>query len=111
MKYIVEVFSVLTMLMLNLFVCIAVLSVSADVAAAKEYRAGVIAEIENSNFNPGVIDGCRVQASQQGYELEVSPCVYDENYDRRIAEVRLTYSYEIPLLGVSQQRVTRGIAR
>lgn len=111
MKYIIEAFSILTVLMLNLFLCIAVLSVSADVAAAKEYKADVVAEIENSNFNPTVIAGCKEQAALQGYSLEVTPCVYEETRNRCIAEVRLTYAYEIPLLGISQQRITRGIAR
>lgn len=111
MKYIIEAFSILMVLLLNLAVCVAVLSVSADVAAAKEYKADVIAEIENSNFNPNVIAACQGQAVQDGYSLEVTPCVYDADYDRCIAEVRLTYDYEIPLLGITQRRVTRGIAR
>ena len=111
MKYIIEVFSVLILLLLNLLVCVSVVSVGADVAAAKEYKADVVAEIENSNFNPEVIAGCREQAKVMGYQLEVVPCTYDADYDRRIAEVRLTYRYEIPLLGISQERMTRGIAR
>lgn len=111
MKYIIEVFSVLMLLLLNLFMCVAVVSVGADVAAAKEYKADVVAELENSNFNPEVIAGCMEQATAQGYELEIVPCTYDDIYDRQIAEVRLTYRYEIPLLGISQERVTRGIAR
>lgn len=111
MKYIIEAFSILIVLMLNLLLCIAVLSVSADVAAAKEYKADVVAELENSNFNPNVIDACKAQAASQGYSLEVTTCTYEENQDRCIAQVRLTYDYEIPLLGVSQQRVTSGIAR
>ncbi len=111
MKYVVEAFSILIVLMLNLSVCIAVLSVSADIAAAKEYKADVIAEIENSNFNPRVMDACREGAAERGYSLEVTPCMYDPDYDRCIAEVRLTYDYEIPLLGITGQRVTKGIAR
>lgn len=111
MKYIVEAFSILMVLMLNLFLGLTVISVSADVAVAKEYKAMVVAEIENSDFNPNVIAACEEQAALQGYSLEITPCVYDERCDRRIAEIRLTYNYELPLLGVSQQRVTRGIAR
>lgn len=111
MKYIVEAFSILMVLMLNLFLCMTVISVSADVAAAKEYKAHVVAEIENSDFNPNVIAACKEQAELQGYSLEITPCEYDAGSGRRIAEVRLTYDYELPLLGVSQQRVTKGIAR
>lgn len=111
MKYIIEAFSILVSLMFQLFLCVAVVTVSADVAAAKEYKADVVAEIENSNFNSNVIAACKEQASVQGYSLEVTTCLYDEELDYRIAEVELTYTYEIPLLGVAQERVTRGIAR
>lgn len=111
MKYIIEAFSVLLVVILNLFLCIGIVTVSADVAAAKEYKAEIVAEIENSNFNPSVIEACKQQASSQGYSLYVRSIVYDTLNDRRIAEVELTYTYEIPLLGVAQQRVTRGAAR
>ena len=71
MKYIIEVFSVMLVLVFNLLLCVNMLGVSADVAAAKEFKAAMIAEIENSDFNPYVIDGCKAQAGTEGYELEV----------------------------------------
>lgn len=71
MKYIIEVFSVMLVLVFNLLLCISMLGVSVDVAAAKEFKATMIAEIENSDFNPYVIDGCKAQARTEGYELEV----------------------------------------
>ena len=108
MKYIIEVFSVMLVLVFNLLLCISMLGVSADVAAAKEFKATMIAEIENSDFNPYVIDGCKAQART---ELEVQSYTYGGQSDRRIAGINLYYRYRIPLLGVSQQRVTRGIAR
>ena len=43
-----------------------VVSVSGQIAAAKEYKADVIAEIENSNFNPSVIAACTSQADEVG---------------------------------------------
>ena len=111
MKYIIEAFSVLTVLMINLFICIGVLTASVDVAAAKQYNADVVAEIENSNFNPNVIAECETQAQAQGYLLEVTTAAYLGNDERYTAQVKLTYTYEIPVLGISQQRVTRGLAR
>ena len=55
MKYIVEIFSGLFMLIWNLCLCVSMLGVSSETAEAKEYKAAVVAEIENSNFNPNVI--------------------------------------------------------
>lgn len=111
MKHIIEAFSVLVVLVLNLCLCIGMITVSADVAAAKEWKADVIAEIENSDFNPRVIDGCKEQAAQMGYVLEVNTGSYNGARERCVADVRLTYDYKIPLLGISKSRVMQGIAR
>lgn len=111
MKHIIEGFSVLFAMMLNLCMTAGVLNVTAKVAAAKEYKAAVVAEIENSNFNPNVIAACIQDADGWGYTMEVTTCSYGEDMGRKMAEVCLIYNYEVPLLGVSGQSVTRGIAR
>ena len=76
-----------------------------------KYKADVIAEIENSNFNPDVISACISQAQSAGYTLQVSGYVYDADHDIQSAEVIVSYSYEMPLLGISKTQSTRGIAR
>ena len=111
MKSIIGAFGTLLVLMMNLFMCITVSNASAMVAAAKEYKAAVVAEIENSNFNVYVIQGCKEQAKKAGYELEVTNYVYDKNNDIQTAEVIVTYEYEIPLFGIHRTETTRGIAR
>lgn len=111
MRNIIGAFGTLTMLAIYFFSCISVGNAGITVAAAKEFKAQVVAEIENSNFNPKVIEGCIRQAENAGYRLQVNSCMYDERYDMQSAEVVLTYRYEIPLLGISETRTTRGIAR
>lgn len=111
MKSIIGAFGTIMVLMLNLVMCIGVNNVSVTTAAAKEFKADVVAEIENSNFNPNVINGCIKQAQDAGYELEITSCTYDENNNIQTAEVVLTYSYHIPLFGMSGTKSTRGIAR
>lgn len=111
MKQIIGAFSMLFVLMLNIFICISIGTVSGDVAAAKEYKTDVIAEIENSNFNPNVIDSCILQAKEQGYTLQITNCVYDENSNIQTAEVILSYDYKIPLFGIKDTKMTGGIAR
>ncbi len=111
MRNIIGAFSALVILVLNLFLCISVSSASVAVSAAKEYKADVIAEIENSNFNPEVIDACVQQARELGYSLEVNGYVYDEAHDIQSAEVIVSYSYEMPLFGIAKTQMTRGIAR
>lgn len=111
MKHIIGAFSVLMILLLHIFIGVAVITVNAEVAAVKEYKAAVVAEVENSNFNPAVIAECKAQAAKRGYSLQVTECLYDEERDLRTAEVVLTYTYKIPLLGITNTRTTRGIAR
>lgn len=93
------------------FVCIDLSNAGLVIAEAKEFKAEIIAEIENSNFNPNVIEGCITQAEAAGYELEVTTCVYDEKRNLQSAEVILTYVYRIPFFGIEEIKTTRGIAR
>lgn len=111
MKNIIAAFGTLMVLMLNLVICIGVSNASVTTAVAKEFKADVVAEIENSNFNPNVINGCISQAQEAGYELEITSCTYDENNNIQTAEVVLTYSYYIPLFNIQGTKSTRGIAR
>ena len=111
MKHIIGIFGTFIVIMLNIFLCISVINASGAVAEAKEFKSDVIAEIENSNFNSNVIDGCINQAQLEGYKLQIINCVYDEQNSIRTAEVVLTYEYEIPFLGIREERTTRGMAR
>ena len=55
MKNIISAFTTLFFYLLCVFGAAALLTASAQTAAAKEYKADVIAEIENSDFNRDVI--------------------------------------------------------
>lgn len=111
MRNIIGAFGIVMILGLYFFVCIGVSNASITVAEAKEFKAQVIAEIENSNFNPKVIEGCILQAETVGYQLDITTCVYDEKRDIQSAEVVLTYEYSLPILGIVRVNTTRGIAR
>lgn len=111
MKQITGAFCTLLILTLNVLICTGVITASGQTAAAKEYKADVIAEIENSNFNPNVIKGCMEQAAAAGYDLLVTNCLYDADGDLQTAEVVLKYSYAVPVLGLEGVKSVRGIAR
>ena len=111
MKHIISVFVTMFSFILHLFLCIAVSNVSGAITEAKELKADVIAEIENSNFNPNVIDACIRQAKDAGYFMQVTNCIYDERQKIQTAEVIVSYQYEIPFLGIYETMTTRGIAR
>ncbi len=111
MKQIISSFSIVLVLLVNILICLAVVTINADISAAKEYKAAVVAEIESSNFNPEVIRCCIEQAADAGYTLDVSCGYYDRDADVKMAEVVLHYPYKIPLLGITETKSTRGIAR
>ena len=111
MRNIISAFGILMVLAIYFFSCIELSNAGIVVAEAKEFKAEVIAEIENSNFNENVISACIRQAEMAGYELMVTNCMYDENYNIQTAEVVLTYEYNLPLFGISEIKTTRGIAR
>ena len=79
-------------------------------AAAKEYKADVIAEIENSDFNRDVISSCISQAQSAGYTLTVTPSANADG-ETVSADVILSYDYKMPVFGIEKTHMTRGIAR
>lgn len=111
MKHMITAYGALIVFILNTFMCITVSNATAAMAEAKEYKAQVVAEIENSNFNENVINACITQAQTEGYQISITNCIYDENYNIQTAEVILTYSYNLPLFGISETKTSRGIAR
>jgi len=111
MRNIIGAFGTLMVLVIYFFSCIAISNAGVAIAEAKEFKADVVAEIENSNFNPKVIEGCIAQAEAAGYQLVITSYIYDERCDIKSAEIIIKYSYDIPLLGISQTKTTRGIAR
>jgi ABC-type sugar transport system substrate-binding protein len=111
LKQIVGAYGTLIILLFHLFTCVTVSIASEQAEAAKSYKAGVIAEIENSDFNRTVIDSCIAQAAAVGYELYVNPCTYDGDMRVTTAEVILNYKCSLLLLGITQEMTTRGFAR
>ena len=101
MKNIISAFTTLFFYLLCVFGAAALLTASAQTAAAKEYKADVITEIENSDFN---------QAQSEGYTLAVTPSANAEG-ETVSADVVLSYSYKMPVFGIEKTHQTRGIAR
>jgi DNA-binding LacI/PurR family transcriptional regulator len=111
MRQIIGAFGSVMILIFHMFICITLTVATGQSEAAKSYKAAVIAEIENSDFNPDVIAGCIDQAAASGYVLTVNSCTYDEAMRINTAEVILEYTYELPLFHATQSGETRGFAR
>ena len=118
-KSFLGVFFLLSMLLLG----IGILSAQTDVADALDYKADIIAELENSNYNAKVMEACIRQAKESGYEVEITTytpekqtAVYttdnvSDTTDVVMAEVKLTYPYRIGFLNAVTDHQVRGYAR
>lgn len=111
MKKILTTFFIVFLLMIFVIVGIGIISVNLDIEKARDYKADVIAEIENSNFNTKVIASCIDQATEAGYELEVTPIVTDTETNQQIATIVLKYQYTFKILNINNTHEIRGYAR
>lgn len=100
-------------LLLSVFTMAGVMSASIDSNNARDFHASVIAEIEDSNFAPSVINACKTQASNAGYELLIdeNSIVKDEDGKPTLMEVILKYNYHVDFLGVISTQQIRAFAR
>ena len=84
-------------LLLSVFTMAGVMSACIDANNARDFHASVVAEIEDSNFAPSVINACKTQAANAGYELLIdeSSIVKDEDGKPTLMEVILKYNYHV----------------
>ena len=94
-------------LMVTGMVGIGVVTAGIQSANARNYHTDVISEIECSNFNEGVLEACKQQAQDDGYELRVRTMSYDAQGHTKRAEVILDYEYAIPVLNLITVRLVR----
>lgn len=84
--------------------------IAADIATmnARDAQSAYVTEIENADFADSVIDKCIDNAAQNGYTLVVNPVQIGST---RMAEVTLTYTYRVPLIGVESDHTITGYAK
>lgn len=111
MDIIIKVFSGLFFFLLTSITGFGIVMAGADAAAAQNYHADVVEEIEASNFSPNVIEACKNQAQSAGYELQIFPMVYDGENNIQMAEITMKYKYSIGILELDSGREIRGMAR
>ena len=70
-------------------------------------------ELDETCYKEVLENGLTVAVvKREGFtNLSITNCIYDENNNIQTAEVILKYTYKIPLLGISEIKTTRGIAR
>ncbi len=84
------------------------------ITGARNFHASCICEIEASNYAPKVIAALKEDARNQyggGSKDCLKVKVYEVDGNNRIAEVVLSYTYEVPLLEVAKDYELTGYAR
>ncbi|MDE6904671.1 MAG: hypothetical protein K2P76_07020 [Lachnospiraceae bacterium] len=123
MSQVIKTFTGVFFMLLVLLLGTGILSAQMDASNAINYKADIVAELENSNYSPQVLNGCMEQAIDNGYKISVktftkggavqvytAPTAGDTR-DVVMAEVVLTYPYRIGFLDSHTQHQVRGFAR
>lgn len=110
MKQIPIIYISLFLIMLGVVVTTGIIQANMVALRATEFHMDAVAEIENSNFADSVIDACKLQADECGYELTVEKFEDDKGITN-MAEVILCYDYSIPFLNINNRYYKRGYAR
>lgn len=108
MKLIIEHFITFLLLMIFIWIGIAYIIQNVLYSSARQFHGGVVTQLENSYFDPGVMKDCKEKAEKAGYELEIQ--VYGEE-NKKDAKVTLGFQYVIPLAGIKKKYEIEGYAR
>ena len=82
-----------------------VLTGFSQTVAADNYMESVSKVIVESNYNQTVIEKCKQEATENGYELAVNVYPAAKAGVKTYAEVELTYYFEIKLFNIKQEKV------
>lgn len=125
MSQVVDTLLAVAVMVLILFFGMSILQAQTDTSEARSCKDEIVAELENSGYNPAVVNECIRRAKENGYALSVSlyrkgkeKVTYTsadvENTaitDARAAEVVLGYTYRLTFFGEGSMHYVRGFAR
>lgn len=72
MEQIIKTFLGIVFAMIVMMTGISVINVQTDGTNARDFKNDVISELENSDFNPDIINECFHVATEKGYAMEVT---------------------------------------
>lgn len=124
MAQVVDTLLAVAVMTLLLFFGAGILQAQTDISEARSCKDEIVSELENSGYNPAVINECIRQAKEHGYTLSVTlyrkgkaavtytSAVADAAAaDVQAAEVVLGYTYRLTGFGENSTHSVRGFAR
>lgn len=106
MKIAIELFVSLFILIMMVALCIGIVSSDLDVMEARDFYYSCVNELQKSNFADSVIDSYITEATNNGYSLNIQ--IYQTADGDRSADISLKYIYDIPVIGVEQEKLING---
>lgn len=113
MSTVIKSYIPIVLIILAVFIFAGIISVTIDVQNARDFHASYVDEIENSNHASSVIEACKEEAAENGYELVVSSYMNNSEGENNsmISKVILKYDYTIGILNVNSEQEIVGYAR
>ena len=106
MKIAIELFASLIILIVMVTLCIGLISSDLGVMEARDFYYSCTNELQQSNFADDVVSSCIERAKNNGYSLDIR--INQAESGDRTANVVLKYSYKVPVIGVSQEKIIDG---
>lgn len=95
-------------LMLFMWIGVTYVSQNIQYSCAKQFFNSAIEQMENYNFQQAVLDQCKKNAEQKGYQLTVETFSDATHTDARVI---LNFEFYYPVIQVSKHYTIEGYAR
>lgn len=101
-------FSIFLMMLLGM-TGIGLITAETELCKARDFKTDAVIALENSNYSQSVIEEWKSQAEEEGYSLEIIP--YGQEEKIQMAEVILSYSYQMSPFHTKEMHTIRGYGR
>lgn len=105
METIIKTFMGFFFMISMLFLGAGIISASLESRNANAYANNYATRIENANYATSVINECKNEAHELGYNLSVDVKTSQNNVYSHYGMLSLTYNFRIQLLGINQAHV------
>lgn len=107
METIIKGFLGCFLLLLLTFCGYGLFSASIDARNADAFLADCANRIESSDYAPGVISACQADASEAGYDLDVTGYKANGSNRKIYGQATLSYEFKVPLLQIATVRTVK----
>lgn len=94
--------------MIVMWLCIGSMTQNIQYSTAKQFYENVIKQLEDNEFEKMLIESCKKEAKEKGYDLEI--VLYEEKQSKD-AKVTMRFTYLFPIIQKKRTCQIEGYAR